>query len=120
MASSNPYHLDVSAPTPVDALRHKVADRSFRAGILGLGYVGFLLAVTIAEAGFEVIGYDINPGGRGGHKWRSPARTVDIADDRVEVLVARSRVTATTDAPAALSDADAGFICVPSPLGARS
>jgi UDP-N-acetyl-D-glucosamine dehydrogenase len=29
-------------------------------GIIGLGYVGLPLAVVAAEAGFEVLGFDVN------------------------------------------------------------
>ena len=38
----------------------KIDDRSARIGVIGLGYVGLPLAVELAAAGFEVIGFDID------------------------------------------------------------
>ena len=33
-------------------------------GVVGLGYVGLPLAISLAEAGFEVVGIDANDGSR--------------------------------------------------------
>ncbi|MBN9035716.1 MAG: nucleotide sugar dehydrogenase [Rhizobiales bacterium] len=81
-------------------------------GIIGLGYVGLPLALHFAEAGSDVLGFDIdadkvsliNGGG-------SPIRYIDKA----RVAAARSKLTATAD-PAGLSAVDAIIICVPTPL----
>ena len=40
-------------------LLDKIADRSATVGVIGQGYVGLPLAVVVAEAGFDVTGYDI-------------------------------------------------------------
>ena len=40
----------------------RIADRSFRVGIIGLGYVGLPLARTFARNGFSCTGFDIDPG----------------------------------------------------------
>ena len=42
-------------------LLRRIRDRSFKVGIIGLGYVGIPLALAALRAGFEVIGFDINP-----------------------------------------------------------
>ena len=45
----------------VDALVARFDDRSARIGVIGLGYVGLPLARTIAERGFTVLGFDLDP-----------------------------------------------------------
>ena len=41
-------------------LIEKIASRDASVGIIGLGYVGLPLAVAFAEAGFQVIGIDLD------------------------------------------------------------
>ncbi len=84
--------------------------------VMGLGYVGLPLAVTIAEAGLDVIGFDTSDrvvsdlvSGR--------SNTVDVTDAQLAAATA-SRLTVTGDA-SDLARADAVFICVPSPLGSH-
>lgn len=91
----------------------KIADKTARIGIIGLGYVGIPLALRISEVGFPVTGFDVmesrvaelNAG-------KSPIKHIPDAD------VARMRnagFEATLDF-AAVSDCDALIICVPTPL----
>jgi UDP-N-acetyl-D-glucosamine dehydrogenase len=44
-----------------DSLITAFQDRSATIGIIGLGYVGLPLALRYAEAGYAVIGFDIDP-----------------------------------------------------------
>jgi UDP-N-acetyl-D-glucosamine dehydrogenase len=98
----------------IDELSHRIGSRSFKAGVVGLGYVGLPLAVTILEAGFQVIGFDIsaavvdkvNAG---------TSTTVDISTERLTAAVGLG-FRATTNADD-LAEVDVVFICVPSPLG---
>jgi len=84
-------------------------------GIIGLGYVGLPLALHFAEAGTEVLGFDIdiekvaliNSGG-------SPIRYIDPN----RVSGALGKLTATND-PSGLTEVDAIIICVPTPLTAQ-
>ena len=46
-----------SAPRTFD---HQIATREATLGIVGLGYAGLPLAMTFAEAGFDVVGVDLN------------------------------------------------------------
>ena len=39
-----------------------IQSKEARAGVIGLGYVGLPLAMTIATSGFKVTGFDIDPG----------------------------------------------------------
>ena len=41
-------------------LERRIKDRSARIGIVGLGYVGLPLAVEFAQAGFKVVGIDLD------------------------------------------------------------
>ena len=43
-------------------LLEKIKNRTAVIGIIGLGYVGLLLTIRFGEAGFRVIGFDIDPG----------------------------------------------------------
>ena len=38
----------------------KINDKSAKIGVIGLGYVGLPLSVEYAQAGYEVIGIDID------------------------------------------------------------
>jgi nucleotide sugar dehydrogenase len=82
--------------------------------VLGLGYVGLPLAVAAAEAGHQVVGYDI----AGEHVARLSSGASPIADvDDVELkeaLVA-GILTLTAD-PDDLAPCRSYIICVPTPL----
>src|SRR5262249_7092669 len=55
-------HPGVTAPLDrAAALRRKIDLQSARVGIIGLGYVGLPLALTFAERGFSVLGFDVDP-----------------------------------------------------------
>ncbi|MGH8916023.1 MAG: nucleotide sugar dehydrogenase [Acidimicrobiia bacterium] len=84
------------------------------AGIIGLGYVGLPLLVTAVGNGLSAIGFDVS-GERVGNLAAGRSHVDDVSDEALRAaIVAGARFT--TD-PTALADADAVFICVPSPLG---
>ncbi|MFQ5571207.1 MAG: nucleotide sugar dehydrogenase [Rhodothermales bacterium] len=91
-----------------------IADRSARVGVIGLGYVGLPLATVFAEAGFRVVGVDVDD-----RKVRAlnegTSYVEDIPSARVEALVQQGLLSATTDF-AVLDGCDAVSICVPTPL----
>ena len=88
--------------------------RSASIAIIGLGYVGLPLAVAFVEAGFTVIGIDVDQNKvkaiNGGESY-----VEDVATTRLAAAVARGALSATTDF-GALSTCDAAIICVPTPL----
>lgn len=95
-----------------NSLLKKIDDKQAKIGIVGLGYVGLPLALTYCEAGYKVIGFDIDVekvsalnGGRSYIK--------HIPESRV--AAARGNFTATDDFSRA-RDADALILCVPTPL----
>ncbi|MEP6689127.1 MAG: nucleotide sugar dehydrogenase, partial [Gemmatimonadales bacterium] len=83
-------------------------------GIVGLGYVGLPLAVELANAGFRVLGFDVQPkvvdGLNAGH-----SHVKDVSDAQLQSAVHAGRFSATTDM-LRLAEPDAVSICVPTPL----
>lgn len=98
-----------SAVSLIDRFRERTAI----VGIIGLGYVGLPLALRFSDAGFRVIGFDIDETKAAAiNSGRS--YFLHIADSVVKS--ARSRgLEATIDFSRA-TDADALIICVPTPL----
>ncbi len=92
----------------------KIAKRSLRVAVIGLGYVGLPLAMTFAEAGFHVTGIDIDQ-----HKVdlanQGKSYIPDIAGTALQQLIDVGRLQFTTDY-ATLYNVDAVSICVPTPL----
>lgn len=96
------------------ALMAALMDRTATIGVIGLGYVGFPLALAAAKAGFRTIGFDINE-----------ARVADINQKRqvIKYIPAEASAAAidagllmaTCDFDR-LAEADAILICVPTPL----
>ena len=95
------------------ALIRKIEAREAVVGIVGLGYVGLPVAVAFAEAGFEVVGVDLDPERvealRSGHSYLG-----DVPDD-VIVRWVGTRLGASSSF-AKLRDADVVMISVPTPL----
>ncbi len=95
-------------------LRQRLEGRTALVGVVGLGYVGLPQALGFAEAGFHVLGYDIDATktqaiGRG------ESYLLDIPSDQVRPLVASGRLRANA-APGGLAACDVVILCVPTPL----
>ena len=93
----------------------RIADRTARVGIVGLGYVGLPLALLFSEDGFRITGFDIDP---------VKVETLNRGESyihRIEpehIRAAQSSgFEATTDFSRA-AGLDAVLICVPTPLHA--
>jgi UDP-N-acetyl-D-glucosamine dehydrogenase len=92
----------------------RIRAKEVTVGIVGLGYVGFPLALVFAEAGVNVIGFDID-------KSKITAITSGesyirhINHGRLQAAVKSTRLKATTDYRH-VADCDAIIICVPTPL----
>lgn len=95
-------------------LLDRFTERRAVIGIVGLGYVGLPLAVAFAEAGFSVLGLDIE---------EEKARQInlgrsyipDIPDERIRDLTQAGKLRATA-VYEDLGNVDAISICVPTPL----
>lgn len=108
------------------AIRHafleKVGNREAVVAIIGLGYVGLPLALAFADAGFRVLGIDVDRE-RVDAINRGESYIHDISSEtlgRYTGAAARTKtrkgLTATTDF-GTLAEVDAVIICVPTPLG---
>jgi UDP-N-acetyl-D-glucosamine dehydrogenase len=96
------------------SLLAKIENRSARAGVVGLGYVGLPLAVELAKAGFRTTGIDLDARKVGAiTEGRSYIPDVEEAD--VRKLRSAARLDATTDF-AVVKELDTINICVPTPL----
>jgi UDP-N-acetyl-D-glucosamine dehydrogenase len=90
----------------------KAERRQILFGIVGLGYVGLPLAVELAQAGYRVLGFDVNPGVVDGLN-SGHSHVKDVTDAQLQQQC--KRFSATTDM-SRLSEPDAISICVPTPL----
>ena len=102
-----------AASGTIDAFLGRLAARTLRVGILGLGYVGIPLAERISAIGLPVTGFDILPDRVDGlNAGKSPIK--HIADSAIAGMI-DAGFEATTDFSRA-ADCDALIICVPTPL----
>jgi len=95
-------------------LDKKLDDKSAIIGVVGLGYVGLPLAVAFAEAGFKVIGFDMQPT-KVDSVNKGESYVSDVDDRSLSQVVARNLLRATTD-QGQLQEVDAICTCVPTPL----
>jgi UDP-N-acetyl-D-glucosamine dehydrogenase len=93
----------------------RFADRSAHLGVIGLGYVGLPLAVSMAKAGFQVTGIDLSAA-KVDQINRGQSYIIDVPSRELAPLVSSGRLKATVES-AALSGVDSVNICVPTPLG---
>ena len=83
-------------------------------GIVGLGYVGLPLALRYAEAGFRVIGFDIDPAKVA--KLNSGRSYIEhIPAAKIAATVSDGLFSATTDF-SRIGEVEAVILCVPTPL----
>lgn len=97
---------------PLLELQEKLHRRTARIGIVGLGYVGLPLLLRYVEAGYQVIGLDIDAD-KPARLERGETYIKHIAAS--EIARARPGFVASTDFSLG-RQADALIICVPTPL----
>ena len=91
----------------------KFAGKSAKIGIVGLGYVGLPLALRYVEAGFAVLGFDIDAA-----KVEKPNKGESYIEHIPAAKIAaasNSLFEATTDF-SRIGEAEAVILCVPTPL----
>jgi UDP-N-acetyl-D-glucosamine dehydrogenase len=101
--------------THSSSLASLIASRKAVVGVIGLGYVGLPLARAFHDAGFKVVGFDVDPSkidalAAGRNYLRH------LGDDLVSGMLPTKRFSATADF-SRLKEADAIIVCVPTPLG---
>ncbi len=91
-----------------------IEQKRAKIGVIGLGYVGLPLAVEFAQAGFQVLGFDVLQ-----QKVEAINRgenyIADVPDALLADLVQQKKLGATADF-SQLAGCDAISICVPTPL----
>ncbi|MDQ3516499.1 MAG: nucleotide sugar dehydrogenase [Gemmatimonadota bacterium] len=97
-----------------DVLLGKIRERKACVGVVGLGYVGLPLAIEFAEAGFKVIGYDLNERVVGQLN-EGVSHIQDVPSADVAEQMEAGKLEATTDEHR-LSEMDVVLIAVPTPL----
>ena len=104
---------------PLASLVDRIEKREITVGVIGLGYVGVPVAAVVADAGFRVVGVDVQKARvetlRSG---RNPLGGDEPGlDDLVARVIAAGKLQATTD-HAGLAAADVILICVETPVDA--
>lgn len=95
-------------------LQTKIQEKKATVGIIGLGYVGLPLAVEFGQAGFSVVGIDIDQKKIEAIN-HGNSYIQDVSSEDVAQLVQTGHLKATTDF-SVLREIDAVSICVPTPL----
>ena len=101
--------------TPAAELEARIRARTATVAVVGLGYVGLPLLRAFFQAGFPVLGYDIDAQKIAMLK-RGESYLKHLGTDFVRELAKSPKFLATAD-PKDLAKADAIILCVPTPLG---
>ena len=96
-----------------DQLIRKFADRTAVIGIVGLGYVGLPLMLRYTDAGFRVLGFDIDTF-KTGRLNAGESYIEHIPSEKI--AAARQKGFEATDDFSRIAEADAVILCVPTPL----
>lgn len=99
---------------PGSQLQSAILSRRARLGVIGLGYVGLPLSIAFAEAGFEILGFELDAA-RVTAINRGHSYITDVPADQTARIVNDGLLSATTDM-SRLAEVDAISICVPTPL----
>jgi UDP-N-acetyl-D-glucosamine dehydrogenase len=97
-----------------EELKSRISKREAAVGVVGLGYVGLPLAVAFAQAGFRLVGVDVDESKvndiNDGRSYID-----DVSSEDLAAVVNSGLFSATTDY-SELTGVDAISICVPTPL----
>lgn len=110
-ASASPRPVTASC---LSAQLGLIATKQYRVGIIGLGYVGIPLALTACQAGFPVVGFDIDAK-RVAQINRGESFIKHIPTEAISAAIKEERFRATTDFDE-LREVDVIIIAVPTPL----
>jgi len=99
---------------PGEALLGKIRDKSARIGVVGLGYVGLPLVQAVLDAGFSVIGFDVDET-KIEMLDRGEPYLKHLGDELTQKLADSDRFIASAD-ELILGEADIVILCVPTPI----
>ncbi|MDD3283340.1 MAG: nucleotide sugar dehydrogenase, partial [Candidatus Cloacimonetes bacterium] len=95
-------------------LLNSIKDKSVKIGVVGLGYVGLPMAVTIAKKGFEVLGFEVSEYAIK-HVNEGKNYIGDVADEDLLKVVKDNKLSATSDYTR-MKEVNVVLIAVPTPL----
>ena len=98
----------------MSTLLEKIKSKVAKVGVIGLGYVGLPLAVEKAKAGFQVLGFDIQPE-KVDKINRGENYIGDVVPEELSTLSQNGHLSATGDF-SRIRECDVVTICVPTPL----
>ncbi len=98
-----------------DDLRQKLDSLDATIAVVGLGYVGLPLVRSLHDAGYRVLGFDIDQA-KIDKLRRAECYIEHLGPEFFELLARSDRFLPTAD-PRMLGGADAILLCVPTPLG---
>lgn len=103
-----------SSDTHADVLSKKIADRTAKIGVIGLGYVGLPLILNIIDKDFSTYGFDI---AREKINFLNEGKSYveNIDGDKIKAAIENNTLYATDDM-SQLGLCDVILICVPTPL----
>lgn len=96
-------------------LLEKIQSKTAKIGIVGLGYVGLPLAMRFTEAGYPVLGFDIDQAKVDALN-KGVSYIKHLGAEAIQTMMATGLMAPTTDFTQ-VADADALILCVPTPLG---
>lgn len=105
------------ATNHLDRLLAGIADRSARVGVIGLGYVGLPMVRAVHEAGFVVVGFDVDQAKV--DQLRAGAAYLKHLGEKLTADLARSARFTPTSQASDLASCDVFVLCVPTPLGSH-
>jgi UDP-N-acetyl-D-glucosamine dehydrogenase len=97
----------------MSTIKKKLADKTAKIGIIGLGYVGIPYMVEFALSGFRVFSFDTSQT-RVGEINAGISPIDDISSEQIKSLITSGLVTASSDMQL-VSSCDCLIICVPTP-----
>ena len=95
-------------------LLEKIQTRAARVAIVGLGYVGLPLVKAVHDAGYSVIGFDVDPS-KIEMLNRGESYLKHLGDELTQTLASSDRFVPSCDEQV-LGDADIVILCVPTPI----
>jgi len=96
------------------SLINSIKDKSVKIGVVGLGYVGLPMAVTVAKKGFEVLGFEVSQYAIE-HVNAGENYIGDVTDSDLKDVVSAGKLSATADY-SRMKEVNIVLIAVPTPL----
>jgi UDP-N-acetyl-D-glucosamine dehydrogenase len=96
------------------SLKTTIKDKTVKIGVVGLGYVGLPMAVTVAKKGYEVLGFEVSNYAIE-HVNSGKNYIGDVTDADLKAVVEAKKLSATSDYTR-MQEVNVILIAVPTPL----